>query len=71
MRELTIHVPDNKVALFMELADNLGIKVDKSIQKNILTSEQIALVNEERKKIKENPDQFTDWEHARKTLKLD
>ena len=52
----------------MELAQNLGFKVDNN---NILSPEQIRLVNEERKKIKDDPTHFLDWEDARKTLKFD
>ena len=33
MQLLTVHVPDNKIPLFMELIHNLGIKVDKNVQK--------------------------------------
>ena len=55
----------------MELAHNLGLKVDQNVQKNILTQEQIKLVEAERKKIKTNPEHFLDWEEARKKLNLD
>jgi hypothetical protein len=67
MQQLTFHVPDNKVAFFMELAQNLGIKVDN----NILTREQIDLVKIELSKITDNPADFTEWSEARKTLNLD
>ena len=50
---------------------NIGFKVDKGVQKDILTAKQIELVNEARKQIKENPDQFLDWEDVRKTINVD
>jgi len=37
----------------------------------VLTPEQTALVDVERKKIKEEPGHFIDWDEARKTLNLD
>ena len=45
--------------------------VENPIQENILTEKQIELVNEARKQIKENPDQFSDWEEARKSLNIE
>jgi len=71
MQQLTVHIPDNKMAFFIELATSLGFKVDKGARTNILTKEQIDLVNVERKKIKDEPDNFIDWEEARKTFNLD
>ena len=41
----------------MDLANNPGFTIEKSIPKNILTEKQIALVNEARKQIKR--DAFT------------
>jgi hypothetical protein len=71
MQQLTINIPDNKIDFFMELVQNLGFNVDKKVQGSVLTEEQIKMVNDERKKIKENPEHFIDWVDARKTLKLD
>ena len=70
MQQLTVNIPDSKIAFFMDLAKNLGFTVEKSIQKNVLTEKQIDLVNEARKQIKENPDQYLDWDDARKTLNI-
>ena len=70
MQKLTVNVPDNKIALFIELAHNLGLKVDSNVKKNVLTEEQIKLVNQERSKMKSNPEHFLDWEEVRKTFKL-
>lgn len=67
MQQLTVHIPDNKITFFMDLAENLGFTVEKSV----LTNKQIELVNDARSKIKDDPDQFLDWDEVRKTLKTD
>lgn len=71
MQRLTIHIPDNKIAFFTDLVNNLGFTIESNIQKNVLTEKQVGLVNEARKQIKENPDHFLDWDEARKTIKVD
>ena len=71
MQQLTVNIPDNKIDFFVDLAKNLGFTIEHGVQKNVLTEKQIDLVNDARKKIKENPDQFTDWDAARKTLKTE
>lgn len=67
MQQLTVHIPDNKIAFFMDLVKNLGFTVEKSV----LTNKQIELVNDARSNIKDDPDQFLDWDEVRKTLKTD
>lgn len=71
MQQLTIQIPDNKMAFFIELANSLGFQIEQGVQKNILTQEQIDIVNEERKKIKNQPDHFLDWDEARKSIKIE
>jgi len=72
MQNLTIKIPDNKVAFFLELIHNLGfVKIDKQENVPVLSQEQIQLVEEERIKIRQNPDYLLNWEQARKSLKLD
>ena len=71
MQRLTINIPDNKMAFFIDLANNLGFTIENNIQKNVLSEKQIDLVNDARKQIKENPEQFSDWEEVRKTIKFD
>ncbi len=71
MQKLTIQIPDNKITFFTELVNALGFKVDKSTPKSILTPEQIELVKIECKKIKDDPDDFKDWEDVRKTFNCD
>ena len=69
MQQVTIDIPDNKMAFFLELIQSLGFKADKATQNAVLTPEQIELVNIERRKIKTDPNNFLKWEDARKTLK--
>lgn len=69
MQHLTISIPDNKVEFFRELVESLGFQVDKSQVGFTLTDEQVALVNAERKKIDTDPENFIDWNAARKLLK--
>ena len=71
MQQLTVQVPDNKMAFFLELVHNLGFIAGNNKQKEVLTAQQIEEVNAERQKIKDNPDYLLDWDEARKTLKLD
>ena len=71
MQQLTVHIPDSKIAFFIDLATNLGFAVENNIQTSVLTAKQIELVNEARKNITENPDQFLDWDEARKTLNIE
>lgn len=68
--QIILNIPDSKMDFFMELVKNLGF-VKVSSKNSVLTDEQILLVEEERKKIKEDPQYGMDWESARKTLKLD
>ncbi len=68
MAQLTVPIPDNKIDFFIDLANNLGFRIENNLQKNVLTPRQIELVEEARKNIKDNPDSYLDWEEARKTL---
>lgn len=72
MQNLNIKVPENKLAFFLELINSLGfVKVEEQeAASNILSPKQINQVEEERKKIKNNPEYLLDWNEARKSLKL-
>jgi len=70
MAQLTVHIPNNKIDFFIDLATNLGFRIENNLQKNVLTQMQIELVEKARKNIKDNPESFLDWEEARKTLKV-
>ena len=65
MQQLTVHILDNKIAFFIDLATNLGFEVENNIQTNVLTERQMELVDEARKNIKENPEQFLDWDSCK------
>lgn len=73
MQNLTVKIPDDKLAFFLELVNNLGfVKVEKQEHSaNVLSQEQIKLVEEERKKIKYIPNYLLDWNEERKSLKPD
>ncbi len=68
MQQLTVHIPESKVDFFMDLAKNLGFKVENNVQKNVLTEKQIELVKEARKKIKDEPSEFLDWDDVRSSI---
>ncbi len=68
--QLTVHVPDNRLAFFMELVESLGFKVEKNTEHAYPSQEQIDMAMIEHKKIQEDPSYCLDWEEARKTLKF-
>lgn len=53
--------PNNKIDFFIDLATNLGFRIENNLQKNVLTQMQIELVEKARKNIKDNPESFLDW----------
>lgn len=69
MQQITINVPDKKVEFFKELVASLGYKVDTPSDVPVLTPEQIKLVNKERKRMHDHPEEFVEWNTARKQLK--
>lgn len=73
MQNITVKIPDNKLAFFLELVNSLGfVKVEKEeAALSVLSQEQIKQVEEERNNIMNNPDYLLDWNEARKSLKLD
>lgn len=69
--QITLNIPDNKIAFFMELVTNLGfVKVSDS-KSGVLTDEQIQLTEAARKKAKENPEGLVEWEKARQQIDWD
>lgn len=68
MRQITINIPENKVSFFRELIDNLGGYIEGESGNTILTPEQIELVNIERRKVVETPEDFTNWEDVHKKM---
>ncbi len=71
MPNITIQVPDDKMDFFMELMNNLGLEKVEKEKTYILSEEQIRLVEEERRKIKEDPSYLLDWEEVRKEIDWD
>lgn len=71
MKDLTVRIPENKLAFFLELINSLGfVKIDQGeSDSSILSKEQIKLIEEERTKIKTNSGYLINWEEARKSLK--
>ena len=68
--QLTINVPDDRIAFFIERAESLGFKVENEIDHTYPSQEQIDAAMIEHKKIQEDPSYCLDWEEARKTLKF-
>jgi len=72
MKQLTIHIPDAKFQYVIDLLSNLSfVKIDNPKEKFIITEEQKALVNEERRKIKENPGYLLNWDDVKHQLIAD
>jgi hypothetical protein len=69
--QLLLDIPDNKVSFFMELLKNFDYVKVKKRAENVFSPAQIKMIEEERRKVKEDPAYGLDWEEARKTLKLD
>ena len=70
MQQLTINIPDSKMSFFIDLVNNLGFTVEGNTQKINLSEKQVALVNDARRQIKENPASFQDWDEVKKHLRL-
>lgn len=70
MSQITLDIPDNKLAFFMELVKNLGF-VKLNSASGLLSEEQIGLIEEARKKAREHPESATDWELAMQKIDWD
>ncbi len=72
MKQLTIHIPDNKFQYVMDLLSELSfVKIDKPTDNFIITEEQKAQVNEELRKMKEIPGYALNWDEVKHRLKVD
>ncbi len=73
MKQLTIHIPDNKFQYVMDLLTNLSfVKIDKPKKaKIIFTEQQIAEAEEEFRKAEEIPGYALDWEIVKHQLRVD
>lgn len=65
MQNITLKIPDNKVAFFLELVKNLGFAKVEQEEFITLSEKQIQSIEKEREKIKANPDYLLDWEEAK------
>lgn len=73
MRQLTIHIPDGKFQFILELLQRFNfVKIDVPANEGYSISEgQKALVNEELRKIKAEPNYLLDWDEVKHSLKFD
>lgn len=65
MKEVTIKVPENKLAFLLELADQLGFEV---MHEADIPEDHKAIVRD--RVSKNHPDNMKTWESARKKLKF-
>jgi len=68
--QITLNIPDDKLDFFMELFKNLGL-IKSSSNSNVLTNEQIQLVEAARRKAKEKPDSLVEWDTALQKIDWD
>ncbi len=73
MRQLTIQFPERKFQFVMELLRGLKfIKIEESGgQQYVITEEQKALVEEEFRKLDENPDYALNWDDVKDQIFAD
>ncbi len=68
MKEVTLKIPEKKIAFFMELVRQLGLEV--SLQTDI-PEEHRSIVRDRIKKSAKNPERLLDWEEVKDNLTLD
>jgi hypothetical protein len=68
MKEITIKIPDTKLAFILELLNQLGVEV---AHKYDIPEEHINIVRERMAKSDLDPDRIEDWDVAKKKLNLD
>lgn len=73
MRHLTIHIPEGKFQFILELLRKFNfVKIDIGANDDtVITDEQKALVDDEIRKIKENPNYLLNWNDVKNTFKFD
>lgn len=73
LKQLTIHIPEHKFQFVMELLRSLNfIKIEKPAEEKFtLTNEQKGMVNDELRKIDENPNYLLDWDTVKHTIFAD
>lgn len=72
MKQLTIHIPEGKFQFVLNLLRSFNfIKIDAPITDGyVISDEEKVLVNEELRKIKENPGYLLDWDEVKHSLKF-
>ena len=68
MREVTLKIPEQKLAFFMELIKQLGLEVSDSVT---ITQEQMDLVRDRIRKSNQNPERLLDWENVQDNFQFD
>lgn len=68
MKQLTLNIPDNQYAFFLELVQKLGFV---TIEEQDIPEEHKAIVRERMKKSNQNPDRLLDWEQVEDNFRLD
>ena len=68
MKQLTLHIPDNQYAFFMELVQKLGfVKIEEAG----ISEEHQKIVRDRMKKSSQDPDRLLDWDQVQDHLRLD
>lgn len=68
MKHITLHIPENKYAFFMELLKSFDyIKVEEEIA---IPEEHKNIVRERSKLSKNNPSRLLNWDEAKQNIKL-
>jgi len=71
MRQVTINIPEGKFKFIMELLQSFNyIKIDAPADKFIISEEQKAMLNEEFRKIEEDPKYLLDWDEVKHQLNI-
>lgn len=68
MKEITLKIPESRLAFFMELVEQLGFEVAGDLE---ISEEHKALVRERIRRSDQDPDRLLDWEEAQDNFRLD
>lgn len=69
MKQLTIHVPDQQLQQVVELLSQLGfVKIDEPQEQYVISDGQRTLVNDEIKRIANEPGYLLDWHMVKDQL---
>lgn len=68
MKEVTLKIPDNKLAFFMEQTKQLGFE---AFVEEEITDAHKELVKSRIQKANENPERLSAWDEVQESFKLD